>query len=116
MDQMSLNCASEILMKIGAKAALQKLRRDAKVAGVAGISRGAYSASKGNIFGLTGKELETLEMLVRGLTNEAIASKQSRSIRTIENHVSAILGKTGAASRNALMHMVQTEKWLKGKQ
>ncbi len=48
---------------------------------------------------LTARELEVLNLLARGLDNEAIAEQLKLTRRTVANHVSAIYGKLGVASR-----------------
>ena len=48
---------------------------------------------------LTGRELEVLGMLAAGRSNEAIASELVVALDTVNQHVSHILGKLGAASR-----------------
>jgi len=55
---------------------------------------------------LTRAETEVLELLLGGLSNEAIARARKTSVRTVANQVAAILEKTGAPSRYALMTQV----------
>jgi DNA-binding NarL/FixJ family response regulator len=50
-------------------------------------------------FPLTTRELDVLRLLAQGLNNEAIAQHLSLTKRTVQNHVSAIYGKLGVASR-----------------
>jgi DNA-binding NarL/FixJ family response regulator len=50
---------------------------------------------------LTGREIEILELLTRGLTNRAISARLYLSDKTVRNHVSNILAKTGAPDRQA---------------
>jgi DNA-binding NarL/FixJ family response regulator len=49
---------------------------------------------------LTPREREILELLARGLTNNAIAEKLVLSPKTIRNQTSTIFGKLQVASRN----------------
>ena len=49
--------------------------------------------------GITPREREVLELLVRGLTNRQIAATLSITEKTAEGHVSNILAKLGVASR-----------------
>jgi DNA-binding CsgD family transcriptional regulator len=51
--------------------------------------------------GLTPRELEVLRLVAEGATNKAIAARLVISERTVDRHVSNILGKVGAASRAA---------------
>ena len=48
---------------------------------------------------LTERELEILDLVARGLTNQAIASRLVLSQKTVRNHVSNIFMKLGAADR-----------------
>lgn len=51
------------------------------------------------ILGLTGRQTEVLQSLVRGLTNKDIAKQLGLSARSVEEHVNHILEKVGAANR-----------------
>ena len=48
---------------------------------------------------LTSRELEVLEMLAAGRSNQAIASQLVVTLDTVKKHVSHLLGKLGAANR-----------------
>ena len=48
---------------------------------------------------LTSRELEVLEMLAAGRSNQAIARELVVTLDTVKKHVSHVLGKLGAASR-----------------
>jgi DNA-binding CsgD family transcriptional regulator len=50
-------------------------------------------------YGLTARELEVLQLVVRGRTNQEIADELYISPRTVSSHVSNILGKLGVHSR-----------------
>ncbi len=54
---------------------------------------------KGNINGLTRRELEVLQLIVQGRSNKQIADELSRSLATVATHVRAILNKTHTANR-----------------
>jgi HD-GYP domain-containing protein (c-di-GMP phosphodiesterase class II) len=53
------------------------------------------------VAGLTAREAEVLDLLVRGLTNRQIAERLVIAPRTVATHVEHILAKTGCASRGA---------------
>jgi DNA-binding NarL/FixJ family response regulator len=44
--------------------------------------------------------MEVLRLLAEGLSNAAIASRLSVSKKTVDHHVSALLGKLAAATRS----------------
>lgn len=87
----------------GAKAGLNCAYRVARARGIvlAGTrrERGPYRAARSHRLGLTRREVEILRMMVEGAGNREIAEHFGRSLRTVEHHVSAILGKMGLDSR-----------------
>jgi DNA-binding CsgD family transcriptional regulator/tetratricopeptide (TPR) repeat protein len=52
--------------------------------------------------GVTAREYDVLELVVQGLTNQAIAGRLFLSARTVEVHVGRLLQRTGAATRTEL--------------
>jgi DNA-binding CsgD family transcriptional regulator len=58
-------------------------------------------ASRTNLFGLTARELEVLQLVSLGLTDAQIAEKLVISPRTVEAHVRSFLNKLGVNSRTA---------------
>jgi pimeloyl-ACP methyl ester carboxylesterase len=62
------------------------------------------AAAGGGVDELSARELEVLELVAAGLTNEAIAARLSLSVRTVERHLSniyATLGVSGKVGRAA---------------
>jgi DNA-binding NarL/FixJ family response regulator len=53
---------------------------------------------------LSEREVEIIELVAIGLTNQEIASRLTISKRTVDNHVSNIFTKTGAKNRVALLN------------
>lgn len=51
---------------------------------------------------LSEREVEIIELVAAGLTNQEIAQQLMISKRTVDNHVSNIFAKTGAKNRVAL--------------
>jgi DNA-binding CsgD family transcriptional regulator len=98
-SEAAINCAIKIAERTGAHAIGRRARAIARELGVRGVKRGAYGAAKGNALGLTARELQMLDLLIAGHSNKEIASKLSRSLRTVEHHISALYGKLGAKSR-----------------
>ncbi len=69
---------------------------------------------------LTARETDVLRLLARGLPNKQIASELGLGLRTVESHVSNVLGKLGLSSRTeaalyAVSHHVASPK-LRGSQ
>lgn len=52
---------------------------------------------------LSERELQVIELVVSGLTNQEIAAKLEISKRTVDNHISNILNKTATENRVALV-------------
>jgi LuxR family maltose regulon positive regulatory protein len=59
----------------------------------------APAAVPGLVEKLTSRELEVLEMLAAGRSNQAIARELVVTLDTVKKHVSHVLGKLGAANR-----------------
>ena len=53
---------------------------------------------------LSGRELEIIELVAEGLTNQEIAERLTISKRTVDNHVSNVFTKTGSKNRVALLN------------
>jgi DNA-binding CsgD family transcriptional regulator len=53
---------------------------------------------------LSEREIEIIELVALGLTNQEIAERLMISKRTVDNHVSNIFTKTGAKNRVALLN------------
>src|SRR5205807_10075455 len=86
--------------KLGARGAIKAFAREREALG-ARARRGLRRSTLAHPAGLTRREQEVLEQLATGATNAAIAAALSVSERTVAHHVSAILGKLGAATRLA---------------
>lgn len=52
---------------------------------------------------LSERELQVIELVAAGLTNQEIAEKLEISKRTVDNHISNILDKTKTGNRVALV-------------
>ena len=93
--QRSGGAAAEI--PLGCLARLQRALGAQDIA--PGAGRGRVTAVPGLVEQLTSRELEVLEMLAAGRSNQAIASQLVITLDTVKKHVSHILGKLGAANR-----------------
>lgn len=56
--------------------------------------------------GVTSREMDILTLVAQGLSNAAIAERLYLSTRTVESHVSSLLRKTGAETRERLATLV----------
>jgi DNA-binding CsgD family transcriptional regulator len=56
-----------------------------------------------NAGSLSDRELQIVELVAAGLTNQEIAEKLDISKRTVDNHISNILTKTATGNRVALV-------------
>jgi DNA-binding CsgD family transcriptional regulator len=74
--------------------------------------RGPYQASRSHPLGLTRKEVQVLALLAEGASNVEIAERLSRSRRTIEHHVSAVLAKLNAGNRLEAVLRAMAEPWI----
>jgi DNA-binding CsgD family transcriptional regulator/type II secretory pathway predicted ATPase ExeA len=93
--------ALAIFEDLGATPVAARLRSELAEAGVSGVSRGPTRATRENPFGLTPRQMEVLGHMAEGMTNAEIADRLFVSNRTVDHHVSAILGKLGASTRSA---------------
>ena len=84
---------------LGAEQSAAHLRRRLRAAGVRRIPRGPRAASRAGPAGLTPRETEVLDLIVRGATNAEIARELVIAPKTVDHHVSAVLSKLGVGSR-----------------
>jgi DNA-binding CsgD family transcriptional regulator/tetratricopeptide (TPR) repeat protein len=87
------------LSDLGAEAAARLVRRRMRDLGIRSIPVGARTTTRAHPQGLTRREQEILQLLSDGHSNEEISASLFISVRTVEHHVSAILGKLGATTR-----------------
>jgi DNA-binding CsgD family transcriptional regulator len=92
---------------LGATPLAARLRAELAGSGVSGVPRGPTKATRDNPFGLTARQVEVLHLLSDGMTNAEIADRLFVSSRTVDHHVSAILGKLGADSRSEAASMAR---------
>ncbi len=92
--------AVKIFDALGAGPMAQRTRDALRQAGVPSIPRGPRRSTRSNPGGLTDRQLEVLELIGTGLSNAEIAEALRLSRKTVEHHVSAILGKLEVSSRD----------------
>ncbi len=99
-DPDAQRAALEIFEGLGARPAAHRVREKMLERGVKGLPRGARASTRANPEGLTTREMETLALLVQGLSNSEIAERLYISPKTVDHHVSAILAKLQVRNRS----------------
>ncbi|GIG30195.1 response regulator transcription factor [Cellulomonas marina] len=103
------SAADGIARAVGA-VARGELHLDALLAGrVAGLlaSAGASASSPQGLADMSPRELEVLALVAEGLGNVEIGRKLFLAEKTVRNHVTALLAKTGAPGRPALVALAR---------
>lgn len=95
----SLRQALVVLDGLGATATAQVVRRRMRDLGVRSVPVGVRATTRQSPAGLTRREHEVLELVCEGHTNDEIARHLFLSVKTVDHHVSAVLGKLGVPSR-----------------
>ena len=98
-DEADVREAMERFRAMEAPAAEARMRQRLREMGADAVPAGPRASTRAHPAGLTRREGEVLEGLVRGLSNADLAAELFLSERTVEHHVSNVLGKLGVASR-----------------
>ncbi|MFL6664141.1 MAG: ATP-binding protein [Rhizobacter sp.] len=98
-DDEAMREALQRLESLQASQAVQRCREVLRLHGVRGVARGPRASTAANPAGLTQREMQILALLAQGLTNAEIGGRIVRSTKTVDHHVSAILGKLEVRSR-----------------
>lgn len=88
-----------ILDRLGAAATTARARATLAARGLRRGARGPRASTRANSFGLTRRELDVLAAIDKGWTNKEIGERLFVSAKTVDHHVSAILGKIDARTR-----------------
>lgn len=84
---------------LGATRAADHLRGRMRRRGFSRVPRGPRRTTAAHLAGLTPRQADVLALLADGLSNAEIAARLVLSAKTIDHHVSALLGKLGVATR-----------------
>ncbi|MCA1659634.1 MAG: helix-turn-helix transcriptional regulator [Verrucomicrobiaceae bacterium] len=75
--------------------------------------RGPARSRLSNERGLTERQMDVLKLVSEGLTNAQIGERLGISAKTVDHHVSAVLGSLGAASRTEAAAAAIRRGWLR---
>jgi DNA-binding CsgD family transcriptional regulator len=98
-DQTAACEALRILDRVGATRAADHLRAQLRKRGFSRVPRGPRRTTTANVVGLTPRQADVLALLAEGLSNAEIADRLTLSAKTVDHHVSAVLGKLGVTNR-----------------
>jgi DNA-binding CsgD family transcriptional regulator/tetratricopeptide (TPR) repeat protein len=98
-DVGDVRVAYDGLLAMGARARAAAAARTLKRLGAAAVARGPRARTSANPALLTSRQLDVLDLLSLGLRNAEIAERLVISEKTVDHHVSAILGKLSVRSR-----------------
>ena len=107
-DQTAQLEALEALETLGATAVAAKLRKTLRDQGLS-VPRGKGRKTRSHAAGLTARQAEVLQLLEEGLSNTEIADRLFVSPRTVEHHVSAVLGKLDSSTREEAVSRARSE-------
>jgi DNA-binding CsgD family transcriptional regulator/tetratricopeptide (TPR) repeat protein len=91
--------ALTIFTELGASVAARLTRHKMRTLGIRSIPVGPRTATRAHPLGLTRREREVLGLICAGHTNAQIAAKLFISAKTVDHHVSAVLAKLDAPTR-----------------
>jgi DNA-binding CsgD family transcriptional regulator/tetratricopeptide (TPR) repeat protein len=98
-DEALLRHSHAELRRLGAHTSAAHVARIMRERGVRDLRHGPRAATRENPAGLTARELDVVALLAEGLRNAQIAERLVVSRKTVDHHVSSILGKLGVSTR-----------------
>ena len=98
-DDPAQRAALDMFDRLGAGPAAARLRRQMRANGARAIPRGPLARTRANPAGLTARQAQVLSLVDQGLSNTEIADRLCISAKTAEHHVSAIMARLEAPTR-----------------
>lgn len=112
-DAEAITCALQILDRLGAARVRHAVIVKARERGLTVEAPATPRATtRANPAGLTKRQMQVLGLLGEGLSNAAIAERLFVSAKTVDHHVSAILGKLEVASRGEAAALARDSGWV----
>jgi DNA-binding CsgD family transcriptional regulator len=107
--------ALRIFERLGARPWIDAVRQNLQSAGIKNVPASPRHSTRENPFGLTGRQLEILVLLIEGLSNTEISARLHISPKTADHHVSAILAKMELHSREEAARLAQAHPYFSKK-
>lgn len=99
--------AIEVFDGLGARPAARLARRRLAALGVSSVPRGPNLTTRANPAGLTDRQLDVFRLVATGASNRDIAQRLVVSVRTVENHVAAVLRKLDVPTREQAARLAE---------
>ena len=106
-DEAAQRAALAILDQLGAAPLAARVRDAMHARGLKAVPRGPLPATRANPAGLTRREVEVLQLLAQDLRPAQIATRLSRSVRTVDHHVESLYAKLEVSSRAQALSRAQ---------
>jgi DNA-binding CsgD family transcriptional regulator len=112
-DEAAQRQALDIFDRLGATPAAARMRRQLRAGGSRAVPRGPIAGTRANAAGLTRRQVEVLGLVGEGLSNAEIARRLCISAKTAEHHVSAIMARLDAPTRQQAAAAARARGFLK---
>ena len=107
-NEKGMKKAIEIFDHLGATSASQLIKQKMREKGMKRVPKGPRKTTRENLAGLTIRQLEVLNLLDKGFSNNEIGKQLYISPKTVDHHISAILSKLDVKSRHAAAQFIRS--------